>query len=60
MKGGNRSRRKNKTKKNFIYLFFIVRLGFEESTIGNVLTDALFYGEWKDCTIALINNGGIR
>ncbi len=36
------------------------RLGFEESAIGDVLTDSMFQGEWKDCSISFINNGGIR
>jgi hypothetical protein len=47
-------------KTNIIQTFKKSRNGNEESTIGDVLTDAMLYGEWKDSTIAFINNGGIR
>ena len=33
----------------------------QESTIGNVIADSMVQsGEWKDATIAFMNNGGIR
>jgi len=37
------------------------KVEYEESNIGNVITDAMAkHNQWNDTTIALYNNGGIR